>query len=401
VAIIDLDRFKEVNDTLGHQAGDRLLIEAGRRLRRTLGASDTIARLGGDEFALILPRVRDGRDAAAVAARIAEALGDPVSLDGVLIQLDASVGIALHPDHGDDPGTLLRHADVAMYEAKRDQAGHLLYSTAYDPYSPDRLGLVAELRRALDDRALVLHYQPKVSVDGGVLHGVEALVRWPHATRGLIAPGEFIPLAEHTGLIRPLTVHVLELALAQCRRWLDDGLAIPIAVNISARSLLDEAFPDELAAQLHAAGVPPELLELEVTESSMLESPERARVLLDRLSAMGVAIAVDDFGTGYSSMAQLKALPVRRLKIDRGFIAAMGEDDRDAFIVRSAIQLGHDLGMAIVAEGVEDERTLQALHGLGCDAAQGFYIQRPVAPEQLADWLHEHGRTRTIVELTS
>jgi len=387
VALLDLDRFKEVNDTLGHHQGDRLLGEVGARLATTLRESDTIARLGGDEFGLVLPLIADEAGAVIAATRLQEALRAPFQLDGVLVQVDASIGIALYPDHGGDPQTLLRRADVAMYEAKRTHAGHQLYVPACDPYSPARLGMVAALRRGLDAGELLLHYQPKVGVADTALHGVEALVRWPDPERGLVPPAEFIPLAERTGLIKPLATYVLRAALAQTRCWLDAGMRIPVAVNIAVRSLLDVRFPAEVAALLAEADVPAELLELEVTESTMLGDPEQSLTVLNELSDLGVSISIDDFGTGYSSLAQLKRLPVHELKIDRGFVASMLRDDRDAFIVRSTIQLGHNLGLRVVAEGVEDSDTLRDLDALSCDTVQGYLIQRPVPADELTSWL--------------
>jgi diguanylate cyclase (GGDEF)-like protein len=392
VLLLDLDRFKEVNDTLGHHQGDRLLREVGDRLRGTLREADTIARLGGDEFALILPLVDDEAAAVRAAERLRAALAEPISLDGVQVQVDASIGIALYPDHGEDRETLVRQADVGMYEAKRTHAGHMVYAAEHDPYSPRRLGMVAALRAALEAGRLILHYQPKVSVGSGEVRGVEALVRWPDPERGLVPPAEFIPLAESTGLIKPLTVFVLRAALAQARLWLDGGLEVPVAVNLAARSLLDVGFPDRVAELLKEARVAPALLELEVTETMMLEDPTRSLEVLTRLDAMGIALSIDDFGTGYSSLAQLKRLPVRSLKIDRGFVASMCSDDRDAFIVRSSIQLGHNLGLTVVGEGVEDSATLVALGSLGCDNAQGYLIKRPCPADELTPWLQAESR---------
>jgi diguanylate cyclase (GGDEF)-like protein len=389
VAVIDLDRFKEVNDTLGHEQGDRLLAEVGGRLSRVLSEDDTISRMGGDEFGLVLSRVRSVSDAQAVAGRIAQALHEPIHLDGVPIGVDASIGIALHPAHGDELGELIRRADIAMYEAKRTHSGYAVYSTALDPHTSDRLALASDLRAAIDAGALSVHYQPKVLVPGRALAGVEALVRWSHPVRGMLPPGEFIALAENTGLMGPLTSHVLRTALAQVREWLDGGLEVAVAVNVAPRSLLDPRFPGEVAGALDAADVPAHLLELEVTEDSMLEDPDLARQTLKELGAMGVSIAIDDFGTGFSSLSQLKTLPVGTLKIDRSFVSGMCGDARDAFIVRAAIRLGHDLGMAIVAEGVEDEETFTLLRELQCDAVQGYLIHRPADAEALVPWLSE------------
>ena len=299
------------------------------------------------------------------------------------------MGTALYPQHGHDADTLVRQADVGMYEAKRSHAGHVIYSAERDPYSSERLGMVAALRHALESRHLVLHYQPKVDVQEHAVRGVEALVRWQDPERGMIPPGDFIPLAERTGLIRPITTFVLREALAQVRAWLNDGLRVPVAVNLSARSLLDTGFPDQVAQLLGEARVPAELLELEVTESMMLEDPKLSREVLSRLDAMGISLSVDDFGTGYSSLAQLRRLPVSELKIDRGFVSSMQSDDRDAFIVRSSIQLGQNLGLKIVAEGVEDMETIESLRRLGCDIVQGYAIMRPVPSSELTGWLHE------------
>jgi diguanylate cyclase (GGDEF)-like protein len=392
VLLLDLDRFKEVNDTLGHHQGDGLLREVGERLRGTLREADTIARLGGDEFALILPLVDDEAAAVRAAERLRAALAEPISLDGVQVQVDASIGIALYPDHGEDRETLVRQADVGMYEAKRTHAGHMVYAAEHDPYSPRRLGMVAALRAALEAGQLILHYQPKISVGTGEVRGVEALVRWPDPERGLVPPAEFIPIAESTGLIKPLTVFVLRAALTQARLWLDGGLEVPVAVNLAARSLLDAGFPDQVAQLLEEAQVAPELLELEVTETMMLEDPKRSLEVLTRLDAMGIALSIDDFGTGYSSLAQLKRLPVRSLKIDRGFVGSMCSDERDAFIVRSSIQLGHNLGLTVVGEGVEDSSTLVALGLLGCDNAQGYLIKRPCPADELTPWLQSESR---------
>ncbi|HTU31585.1 MAG TPA: EAL domain-containing protein [Solirubrobacteraceae bacterium] len=389
VAVIDLDRFKEVNDTLGHEQGDRLLAEVGNRLSEVLSEGDTISRMGGDEFGLVLSRVRSVADAEAVAGRIAQALHEPIHLDGVPIGVDASIGLALHPAHGSELGELIRRADIAMYAAKRTHSGYAVYSPALDPHTSDRLALASDLRRAIEAGALSVHYQPKVLVSERALAGVEALVRWSHPVRGMLPPGEFIALAENTGLMGPLTSHVLRTALAQVREWLDGGLEVAVAVNVAPRSLLDPRFPGEVADALAATDVPAHLLELEVTEDSMLEDPDLARETLKELGAMGVSIAIDDFGTGFSSLSQLKTLPVGTLKIDRSFVSGMCNDARDAFIVRAAVRLGHDLGMAIVAEGVEDESTFELLRELQCDAVQGYLIHRPADAAALAPWLSE------------
>lgn len=387
VLLIDLDRFKDVNDTLGHQSGDLLLQALGPRLRAALRESDTIARLGGDEFGVLLPEV-DGPDGALlVAGRLGEALGEPFVVDELVLETEASIGIAVYPDHGEDVATLIRRADVAMYMAKERHQGVELYASEHDHYSPARLGLLGQLRRAMERGELVLHYQPKASLRTGEIHCVEALVRWQHPERGLLLPAEFVPLAEHTGLMRPLTHCVLEQAIRQCRKWDDEGVCLDIAVNLSARDLLDLELPDKVATLLERWGVAPARLELEVTESTILADPLRARAVLTRLGESGVRVAIDDFGSGYTSLGYLKRLPVDVLKIDRSFVLNMGAEDQDAVIVRTAIELGHNLGLEVVAEGVESADTWNELRRLGCDLAQGYFLSTPMPPAELATWL--------------
>jgi diguanylate cyclase (GGDEF)-like protein len=365
VMLIDLDRFKEVNDTLGHQSGDLLLRTMGPRLRAILRENDTVARLGGDEFGVLLPEVDGPEGAVLVARALEEALGRALTVDELLLETEASIGIAIFPEHGEDVATLLRRADVAMYVAKESPAGIELYAPEHDHYSPERLGLLAQLRRAIDQDELVLHYQPEASLRSGEVLWVEALVRWQHPERGLLLPDEFLPLAEHTGLMRPLTSCVLDQALRQSRAWEDQGLSLGMAVNLSARDLLNLELPDEVASLLSRWGVEPGRLELEVTESTILVDPLRARAVLTRLSELGVRIAIDDFGSGYTSLGYLKRLPVDVLKIDKSFVLSMGADEQDAVIVRSAIELGHNLGLEVVAEGVESADTWSELGRLG------------------------------------
>ena len=387
VMVMDLNRFKEINDTLGHHCGDLLLQEVSERLQGTLRESDSIARLGGDEFALLLPTVADEDAATQVAARVGEALKQPFTLEGLTIDVGGSIGIALSPHHGDDVNVLLQRADVAMYAAKEARSGYKVYSTAYDQYTPDRLALGAELRRAIDEGELVLHYQPKAHLRSGEVRSVEALVRWHHPVHGLIPPNEFIELAEHTGLMKPLTMWVLEAALRQRRAWHDAGLELSVAVNLSARDLLDTDLPQEVARLLHTCGVGADGLELEITEGVIMADPMRARAVLARLSAMGVRLAIDDFGSGYSSLGYLKQLPVDELKIDKSFVINMATDQNDAVIVRSTIDLGRNLGLALVAEGIETEEIWAELAALGCDVGQGFYVSRPIPAEELTSWL--------------
>jgi diguanylate cyclase len=387
--LLDLDRFKEVNDTLGHHYGDQLLVQVGQRLQAALRQVDTVARLGGDEFAVLLPRVETGEGAVAVARKLQAALQEPFLLEGLSLEVEASIGLAIYPEHGNDPDELLQHADIAMYVAKETHAGFVLFDPSLDQHNPRRLALLGELRRAIEHDQLMLHYQPKVDAHTGQVLGVEALVRWQHPTHGLIPPGEFIPLAEHTGLITPLTHYVLDAALHQCRDWRRAGHELSMAVNVSARRLHDLDFPDEVAATLATWEVPARLLVVEITESAIMADPARALQILGRLNQMGVQVSIDDFGTGYSSMAYLKSLPVHELKVDQSFVSQMTTSDRDAVIVRSTVDLGRNLGLRVVAEGVEDSLTLQELDALGCDAIQGFYISRPVLPDDLIIWLEQ------------
>jgi diguanylate cyclase (GGDEF)-like protein len=385
--LIDLDRFKEVNDTLGHDHGDELLVEVAARLRGALRRGDTLARLGGDEFAVLLPELPERAAVAELAGRLQDALGRPFALRGVAVELEASIGVALCPEHGDDVHTLVQRADVAMYDAKRTQAGIATYSPERDPYSADRLGLLAELRRAIERDELVLHYQPKVSVDGGDVIGVEALVRWQHPTRGLLGPAEFVPLAERTGTVAELTRWVLAAALSQARAWIDAGRPLPVAVNLAAANIVDVTLPDAIAVQLAEHGVPGELLECEISEHTVMADPLRAMEVLGRLREMGLRLSLDDFGTGHSSLAYLKRLPLDEVKIDRSFVAGMTADENDAVIVRSTIDLARNLGLDVVAEGVEDAATLHGLGELHCDIAQGFHLSRPLPAGELDTWL--------------
>jgi diguanylate cyclase (GGDEF)-like protein len=389
VMIMDLDRFKEVNDTLGHASGDELLKQVGLRLRDSLRESDTVARLGGDEFGVLLPKVVDAEAAVAVARKLRTTLEEPFTLHGLALRMEASIGIALFPDHGSDVQSLLQRADVAMYVAKEHPAGCEVYTRERDEYSPGRLTLLTELRRGIDRGQLLLHFQPKADLRTGDIQGVEALVRWQHPERGMIPPDEFIPPAQKTGVITPLTMFVLDEALRQCRTWALQGMELCVAVNLSTRNLLDVHLPDTVGELLARWEVPARLLELEITESTILADPVRAMEILSRLDEMGIRLAIDDFGTGYSSLAYLKRLPVDELKIDKSFILGMEENENDAVIVRSTIDLGRNLGLRVVAEGVETAKAWNRLVSLGCDIAQGYYLSRPVPADQLTEWLRE------------
>jgi diguanylate cyclase len=384
--LIDLDRFKEVNDTFGHRYGDQLLNQIGRRFAAVVGDGDTVARIGGDEFAILLPDVSTIAKAMRIAENLRQALEISFQVEEVELEVEASIGVVLSGEHGTDAETLLQHADVAMYVAKTRNIGVFAYSTDIDGHSPERLALLGDLRRALEMREIVLYYQPKISVATGEIVGVEALARWEHPTRGLVYPDAFIPAAEHTGLIGPFTSYVLGAALTQARVWADEGTPLAVSVNLSGRNLLDEQLPAEVADLLAAHGVPASLLELEVTESAIMLDPVRARRLLQSLSDLGVTLSIDDFGAGYTSLSQLKTLPIDELKIDRSFVMTMTSDARDALIVHSVIELGQNLGLNIVAEGVEAAEALAALRVFGCDIAQGYHIARPAPVDVFDAW---------------
>jgi diguanylate cyclase (GGDEF)-like protein/PAS domain S-box-containing protein len=387
VAMIDLDRFKDVNDTLGHHAGDTLLVEVGRRLRDILRSSDTVARLGGDEFGVLISKPRSTSDVAVVIGKMRAALEQSVMVEGLALPAEGSIGIAMFPAHGRDVDTLLRHADAAMYSAKETKAGYVFYDGSRIEADPARLTLVSELRRAIEQRELVLYYQPKAALANGAVQSVEALLRWNHPERGLVGPDEFIPLAQQTGLIKPLTLYVLDEALSQCRAWQRAGLTLGVAVNLSVRNLLDTDFPQQVKRLLQKREVDPALLQLEITESTVLSDPVRTKRVLDKLAAMGIALSIDDFGTGYSSLSYLSQLPVSEIKIDRSFVMNMAQSDNDAVIVRSTIDLGRNLGLQVVAEGVETEQAWDELSELGCTLAQGYYLSRPVPAADLTQWL--------------
>jgi len=395
--LLDLDRFKEVNDTLGHHHGDILLQQVAARLTGVLRGSDTVARLGGDEFAVLLPHIHSVADATATAEKITAALDAPFTLEGLSLEVDASVGVAVYPDHADDPAQLLQRADVAMYAAKSGHLGHVVYDFGLDRHNPQRLGLVGQLRRAIANHELVVLYQPKADARSGAVLGAEALVRWQHPEHGLLGPNEFIPLAETTGVIRPLTSYVLTTALRDCRAWREAGHDISVAVNVSARCLLDLELPREIQRLTTELDVPTDRLVVEITESVIMSDPNRALEVLNRLHALGVRLSIDDFGTGYSSLAYLKSLPVQELKVDRSFVTHMRERHSELAIVRSTVDLGHNLGMHVVAEGVEDAATWQELNALGCDEIQGYFLGKPMPATTVVDWLSERRPTALSV----
>ncbi|MFF5444867.1 putative bifunctional diguanylate cyclase/phosphodiesterase [Streptomyces sp. NPDC012888] len=390
LVLIDLDRFRAVNDTLGHLAGDRLLLQIAERLRHALPADAEVARLGGDEFAVLLPTTDSTTSAQRVARGLVAELGSPLDLDGLTLVLEASAGLAVFPEHALDAEGLLRRADVAMYQAKRDRTGVEVYESKRDSNTPDRLGLLGDLRRALDLGEVELHYQPKVRFDGHVA-GLEALVRWVHPERGRVPPDEFISIAETSGLMPHLTEYVLETALAQVARWRAQGLKVPVAVNVSPRDVHTPGFAGAVAARLARHGVPAGALQLEITEHVLLEDPQRAADTMAGLTGHGVKMSLDDFGTGYSSLVHLRRLPVSELKIDRSFVARLAVDAQDAEIVRCTVDLAHSLGLLVVAEGVEDDETWERLRDLGCDAVQGWLVAAAMPPQEATAWLLARG----------
>ncbi len=382
----DVDSLRDVNETLGYVAGDRLLAEVGRRLQAEAPKGALVARTGGDEFA-VLVRAQGAEGASATAVALQYSLIEPFELENFTVDVGAAVGIALYPDHASDAETMMQRVDVATYAAKTNPRSVQLYRPAMESRTVHRLGLVAELRRAIEDGSLTVHYQPKVALATRELLGVECLVRWEHAEQGLVSPDDFIPVAEQTGLVGALTSRVLRTALEQCKAWNDAGRPIGVSVNLSSRSLLDPEFPDELQSLLDEIGLPPPLLTLEITESGMVGDADRPLPTLRRLHSMGVRLAVDDFGTGYSSLAYLRRLPVHEVKIDKSFILGMATDSGDLAIVRAIVDLGRHLGLSVVAEGVESEMTLALLENMGCDVAQGFLFSRPLPHERIEAWM--------------
>lgn len=385
--LMDLDRFREINDTLGHHRGDLLLQQLGERLRKATFDRDMVARLGGDEFAILLVKLTNVEDIHLVLGKIARALEAPFVIEEIPIAVETSIGIALYPDQGADPDTLIRRADVAMYAAKKSGSGHLFYAPDIDRYNPQRLALMAELRQAIEQSQLVLHYQPKIRLADRKVFGVEALVRWKHPQHGMIPPDRFIGPAEQTGLIYPLTHWVVQAAVRQCADWRQAGIAMTVSANLSTRNLLDPKFPETVLELLQTSGLMPEQIEFEITESAIMTDPTRAREVLARLQKVGIKFSIDDFGIGYSSLSYLRKLPVHAIKIDKSFVLYMVQNEGDMKIVRSTIELAHNLGLEVVAEGVETEETLDRLIEMGCDAAQGYLISRPIPKEELAGWL--------------
>lgn len=386
VLSLDLDRFRLINDSVGAAVGDHVLREVGQRLAAALRAADTVARLAADEYAVLLPGA-DATTAVALAGKLAAALEAPIVYAGQPMDVGASIGVACHPEHGDDVDTLLRNATMAMSVAKQQRTGCALFDAAYDTSRQEHLFLLGELRRAIEQNELRLYYQPKLRLADGVVTGTEALIRWQHPVRGLIPPGEFIPFAENTGYIRNLTAWALEAAIRQCAAWRRAGLDLRVSVNVAARDLGVRDLPDRIATLLGRHGVPAGLVCLEITESGFMADPGHASQVLGRLRDLGLKLAIDDYGTGYSSLSYVMTLPVTELKLDRSFVVALARGHESATIIRSTAELGHGLGMEVVAEGVESATELALLATLGVDVAQGYAIARPLPAAEFERWL--------------
>ncbi|HEX9496135.1 MAG TPA: EAL domain-containing protein [Candidatus Limnocylindria bacterium] len=395
--LLDLDHFKEANDTFGHGYGDLLLRAVAKRLGAAVRSSDTIGRLGGDEFAVLLPNTNDA-GAQIAATKLLTALEEPFDIDGQVLEVTASIGIALYPRHGEDGSTLLRRADIAMYSAKRSGAGAAIYNyeDEVDEDAPHRLRITAELRQAIDKNELLLFYQPIVDVASGQTLNTEALLRWRHPARGLMMPDHFMPAVERSGLIRPVFGFALSSALRQCAAWRGDGLDLRVAVNLSVRNLLDPGLVDVVAEAIQRSGITASRLSLEITESMLMVDPERALKSLTRLRNMGISLSIDDFGTGYSSLAYLQRLPVYAVKVDQSFIRDMGVDVSSRAIVGATIDLAHRLGLKVIAEGVETQAAYDELRAMGCDAAQGYLMARPLPPDALAKWVVDRSEGKVV-----
>lgn len=386
VMIMDLDRFKEINDTVGHHVGDQILHQVGRRLGQDVRESDTIARLGGDEFSALFNSV-DEHSAKQMASEMLNKLREVFEVNGDKFYIGASVGIALHPQHGDESGLLMQRADIAMYASKKNKQGYSIYNEELDRGSTSRLALMGDLRNAIETKEFELYYQPKIDLASNKVNGVEALVRWKRHGIDVSSPDVFIPILEQTGQIRHLTQWVLQEVINQYLVWKDIGIDIPIAINISTRDLQDPDIANRILTLLTDNHISPHNLELEITESSIMHDPIRALDTLSHISAMGVRVTIDDFGTGYSSLAYLKRLPAKTVKIDKSFVIGMGEDEDDAAIVLASVKLAHTLGLKVIAEGVENHETLRMLAEHGCDSAQGYFIARPMPPDDFSHWL--------------
>ena len=387
IILFDLDQFKDINDTLGHHSGDIVLREIAQRMHSSFGQTYTLARFGGDEFGIIIEHYEHMDKLRSIANRILEQIERPFTLQGYTLDTTASMGMVFFPDHGDDADMLLQHADVAMYEAKHKKKHLVIYHPEKDLNSLSHLTMRGELRTAIDKGDLQVHYQPKISFSTGQISGVEALVRWSHPERGFVSPTYFIPVAEQTGLIHPLTSLVFNVSLNQAAEWQTRNLPISLAINLSTRSLHDKQLPLKIHQLLETWKVPAPLLTLEITESAIMAEPDRALAILSDIASMGIKISVDDYGTGFSSLSYIKRLPIQEIKIDRSFVTDMAHNENDSIIVRATIDMAHDLGLKVTAEGVESEAAMDMLHEYGCDNVQGFYVSRPMDAGALGSWL--------------
>jgi diguanylate cyclase (GGDEF)-like protein/PAS domain S-box-containing protein len=385
--LMDLDRFKEVNDTFGHHFGDMLLKEIAARLRNLLSPNDTLSRLGGDEFGLFLTRAADSNDVASVARRVLDSLQQPFAIDGHLLEVSASIGIAIYPTHGTDARMLLRRADAAMYAAKEANVGYAFHNQEHESQTPEQLALIVEMRGAMERDEFELYYQPKLHLSSGLMTRAEVLIRWNHPKRGFLTPAAFIPIAERTGLIKPMTDWVIDRMLKQCRQWHDTGAPVHVAVNISAKSLQEQALPVKIQAALDKWNIDARFMKIEITESSIMADPAHALAITSMLQSMGVRLSLDDFGTGFSSLTNLRQLPIDELKIDKSFVMGMAASEADTTIVRTMVDLAHNLGKQVCAEGVEDEQTWRRLGEMGCDLAQGYWISKPLPAGDFLAWL--------------
>ncbi|MFC1603141.1 putative bifunctional diguanylate cyclase/phosphodiesterase, partial [Pseudomonadota bacterium] len=386
VITIDIIRLGDINNLMGYQNGDLILREVGSRLQKALRESDTVAHLGSDEFSIILPAV-DITHIHVAAEKMGRLFEQPILIEDTPLEIEVAIGIALYPDHGDTPTTLLRHADIAMRLAKYETTAYSIYNPEDDPSSLLRLKLHGELRQAINEEMLTLYYQPKINIKTGRITSVEALARWPHPTNGMISPIEFIPMIEQSGMIQPFTFWVLEQAIEQSKLWAQSGINLTIAINLSARNLLDPGLPGHIGKLLESHKISPACLSVEITESAIMSRPKNALKTLFELNEMGIKISIDDFGTGYSSLTYLKEMPVHELKIDQSFIFGLTANSKDSVIVRSTIDLAHNLGLLVVAEGVENQDTLEYLATLNCDIAQGYHISDPMPGHKLEHWL--------------
>ena len=393
VIILDIDRFKDINDTLGHNTGDRVIRQVAYSLRRAIPEPNTVARLDGNEFAIILEKVGTKENTIKLIHKIKKVLHTPMKLEGVRLNIEVSFGFSLYPDHGKSAQILIQRAEVAMYQAKKKNCGIIEYTTSLDRCNTRRLTLMGELRKAIINNELVAYYQPKIDVKTGIINEVEALVRWEHKVHGLIPPDDFIPMAEQTGVIKQLTLWVLHESLMQCAKWKSEGINLRVAVNISASDLLDVRFSDTVIRILKTHHMSPDNLQLEITESAVMINAELSIEVLTRLSTLGIRLSVDDFGTGYSSLSYLSRLPVNELKIDKSFVMNMENNSNNLIIVQTTIDLGHNLGLEVVAEGTENATDILRLQQLGCDKAQGYYFTKPLSAKEFKNWREKNFTT--------